>query len=49
MKDLLQIYGTIPIKFQNASYNIPIIIFMDGTYPYTSPVVFVTPLNGILT
>lgn len=39
--------GTVPISFNGAKYNIPMIIWVPKTYPYQSPTCFVTPTKGM--
>ncbi|GAA0139436.1 ubiquitin-protein ligase [Lithospermum erythrorhizon] len=46
--NLLQSHGTIPITFNNSTYNIPIIIWLLETYPRHAPLVFVNPTRDMV-
>lgn len=45
---LLCIHGLLPISFRNASYNIPIAIWLTREYPRDPPIPFVIPTSGML-
>jgi len=40
---LLTAEGTIPIRFQNNTYNIPVSLWLDENYPHTPPICYVKP------
>ncbi|XP_066465625.1 ubiquitin-conjugating enzyme E2 variant 3 isoform X2 [Tiliqua scincoides] len=42
-KDLLNISGTVPVKFQGNSYNIPICLWILDSHPFTPPICFLKP------
>lgn len=43
MKDLVSLYGTIPVNFRNNTYNIPVQLFLSENHPYEPPLVYVRP------
>lgn len=45
---LLQISGTIPVQFRGTTYRFPIAIWVPHAYPKESPIVYVTPAQGML-
>jgi ESCRT-I complex subunit TSG101 len=47
-KQLLQLYGTIPIYFKGAKYNIPMNFFIPETYPQHAPISFVSPTDNMI-
>ena len=42
-KKIIQIFGTINIKYKQRSYNIPVNIWILSGYPRIAPHVYVTP------
>ena len=44
---LLQIYGTIPIYYKGAQYNIPIHIWVRDTHPNSPPMIYVVPTQDM--
>ncbi|CAN4092611.1 unnamed protein product [Withania somnifera] len=46
--NLLQAIGTVPMVFQNVTYNIPVIIWLMETYPRHPPLVFVNPTKDMV-
>ncbi|KAL8552006.1 hypothetical protein ACS0TY_000894 [Phlomoides rotata] len=46
--NLLQADGTVPITFQGAAYNIPVIIWLMESYPHHAPMVFVNPTRDMM-
>uniref|UniRef100_A0A8D0C7A2 UEV and lactate/malate dehyrogenase domains n=1 Tax=Salvator merianae TaxID=96440 RepID=A0A8D0C7A2_SALMN len=42
-KDLLNFSGTIPVKYQGNSYNIPICLWILDSHPFTPPICFLKP------
>ncbi|KAK9065452.1 hypothetical protein SSX86_014851 [Deinandra increscens subsp. villosa] len=45
---LLQSDGTVPMVFQNVTYNIPVLIWLTETYPRNPPLVFVNPTRDMV-
>ena len=45
---LLCVYGLLPISFRNASYNIPVAVWITRDYPKEPPITFVVPTNDML-
>lgn len=45
---LLQADGTVPMTFQGATYNIPVIIWLMESYPHQAPLVFVNPTRDMM-
>ncbi|XP_053111754.1 ubiquitin-conjugating enzyme E2 variant 3 isoform X2 [Hemicordylus capensis] len=43
LKDLLNFSGTVPVKYQGNSYNIPICLWILDSYPFTPPICFLKP------
>ncbi|XP_023757474.1 protein ELC-like [Lactuca sativa] len=46
--NLLQSEGTVPMVFQNVTYNIPVVIWLMETYPRHPPFVFVNPTRDMI-
>ena len=44
----MHLFGTIPVVFRGAAYNIPIALYVPHTYPRTPPLAFVTPARDML-
>lgn len=45
---LLCIHGLLPITFRQASYNIPIAVWVTRDYPRQPPIAYVVPTNDML-
>jgi ESCRT-I complex subunit TSG101 len=45
VKDMLTLYGTIPISFRNNTYNIPVQFYFTDTFPYKAPICYVRPTS----
>ncbi len=45
---LLCVHGVLPITFRNASYNIPVALWIPRDYPKLPPVAYVVPTNDML-
>ncbi|KAK0459689.1 UEV domain-containing protein [Desarmillaria tabescens] len=45
---LLCIHGLIPISYRDASYNIPVAIWLTREYPAQPPIVYVVPTSDML-
>lgn len=41
--ELVQLNGTIPVRFKGAIYNIPVCIWLMDTHPYNAPICYVKP------
>ncbi|XP_069821219.1 ubiquitin-conjugating enzyme E2 variant 3 isoform X2 [Dendropsophus ebraccatus] len=46
-KDLLNLSGTIPMKFQGSSYNIPICLWLLDSHPFAPPMCFLKPTQNM--
>ncbi|XP_072278332.1 ubiquitin-conjugating enzyme E2 variant 3 [Pyxicephalus adspersus] len=44
-KDLLNLSGTVPIKFQGNCYNIPICLWLLDSHPFAPPLCFLKPTD----
>ncbi|XP_053672838.1 tumor susceptibility gene 101 protein [Anopheles nili] len=44
-KMLLNLYGTIPVKYKGNTYNIPICIWLMDTHPKNAPICYVKPTS----
>ncbi|XP_038561747.1 tumor susceptibility gene 101 protein [Micropterus salmoides] len=42
-KDLMSLAGTIPVIFHDHTYNIPVCLWIEETYPETAPICYVRP------
>ncbi|KAJ6630765.1 UEV domain-containing protein [Mycena sp. CBHHK59/15] len=45
---LLCLHGLLPIQFRNASYNIPVALWLTRDYPREPPLPYVVPTNDML-
>lgn len=41
--ELVQLNGTIPVRFKGAVYNIPVCIWLMDTHPNNAPICYVRP------
>ncbi|XP_068117855.1 ubiquitin-conjugating enzyme E2 variant 3 [Hyperolius riggenbachi] len=46
-KDLLNLTGTVPMKFQGNSYNIPICLWVLDSHPFAPPLCFLKPTESM--
>eukprot|EP00198_Chlamydomonas_reinhardtii_P003147 XP_001692483.1 subunit of the ESCRT-I complex [Chlamydomonas reinhardtii] len=46
--NVLKVEGTMPIHYQGAKYNIPILMWLAERYPYNPPQVFVVPTANMI-
>ncbi|XP_063802422.1 ubiquitin-conjugating enzyme E2 variant 3 [Pseudophryne corroboree] len=46
-KDLLNLAGTVPTKFQGNSYNIPICLWLLDSHPFAPPLCFLKPTESM--
>ena len=44
---LLCLFGTVPVRIENSTYNIPISIYMKTVHPYFPPYCLVSPTNDM--
>ncbi|XP_034541267.1 tumor susceptibility gene 101 protein [Notolabrus celidotus] len=42
-KDLMSLTGTIPVKFEDETFNIPVCLWLEESYPQTAPMCYVNP------
>lgn len=42
-RDMVNIYGTIPVPYKGQNYNIPVSVWILDSHPYHAPVCFVKP------
>jgi hypothetical protein len=45
---LLCIYGTLPITYSSARYNVPVNVWFPLDYPQSPPMVYVVPTSGMM-
>ncbi|KAK9516906.1 hypothetical protein VZT92_024814 [Zoarces viviparus] len=43
MKNLMSLTGTIPVMFEDNTYNIPVCLWIEESYPQTAPICYVRP------
>lgn len=46
-KELVCLNGTIPVTFRDASYNIPVGIFISDNHPFEAPICYVRPTRDM--
>lgn len=46
-RELVCLDGTIPVMFKDASYNIPICIFISDSHPFDAPICYVRPTRDM--
>ncbi|XP_062403473.1 ubiquitin-conjugating enzyme E2 variant 3 [Sardina pilchardus] len=47
-KDLLKVVGNIPVKYQGRSYNLPILMWLLESFPFTPPVCMLRPTANMV-
>ncbi|XP_037621982.1 tumor susceptibility gene 101 protein [Sebastes umbrosus] len=47
-KDLMSLTGTIPVMFEDKTYNIPVCLWIEDSYPLTAPICYVRPTNDMM-
>ncbi|XP_044049832.1 tumor susceptibility gene 101 protein isoform X2 [Siniperca chuatsi] len=47
-KDLMSLSGTIPVVFQDHTFNIPVCLWIEETYPQTAPICYVRPTQEMV-
>ena len=45
---MLKLGGTIPVRYNKAEYNIPVLFWIAPSYPDKPPIMFVDPTPGLL-
>ncbi|XP_056273628.1 tumor susceptibility gene 101 protein isoform X2 [Pseudoliparis swirei] len=43
IKNLMSLTGTIPVPFKGKTYNIPVCLWIEESYPHTAPICYVRP------
>ncbi|GAB6024096.1 hypothetical protein CHUAL_008809 [Chamberlinius hualienensis] len=46
-KELLNLDGTVPVRYKGSTYNIPICIWLLDTHPYNPPICYVKPTSDM--
>nr|XP_048282975.1 tumor susceptibility gene 101 protein isoform X2 [Myodes glareolus] len=46
-RELVNLTGTIPVRYRGNTYNIPICLWLLDTYPYNPPICFVKPTSSM--
>ncbi|XP_060892533.1 tumor susceptibility gene 101 protein [Labrus mixtus] len=47
-KDLMSLIGTIPIKCQDKTYNIPVCLWLEESFPQTAPICYIRPTREMM-
>ncbi|XP_040018073.1 tumor susceptibility gene 101 protein [Gasterosteus aculeatus] len=47
-KNLMSLTGTIPVLFEDETYNIPVCLWIEASYPQTAPICYVTPTSDMM-
>lgn len=47
-KNLMSLSGTIPVMYNEKSYNIPICLWLEESYPQTAPICYVRPTREMM-
>ncbi|XP_035520925.1 tumor susceptibility gene 101 protein [Morone saxatilis] len=47
-KDLMSLTGTIPVMFGDKTYNIPVCLWIEESYPQTAPICYVRPTREMV-
>ncbi|XP_026167011.1 tumor susceptibility gene 101 protein [Mastacembelus armatus] len=47
-KNLMSLTGTIPVTFNGKTYNIPICVWIEESYPQTAPICYVRPTREMI-
>eukprot|EP01119_Soliformovum_irregulare_P017478 TRINITY_DN5206_c0_g1_i1.p1 TRINITY_DN5206_c0_g1~~TRINITY_DN5206_c0_g1_i1.p1 ORF type:complete len:258 (-),score=3.25 TRINITY_DN5206_c0_g1_i1:27-800(-) len=47
-QNILYLAGTVPISYNSVQYNIPVNIWIIEAYPYSPPIAYVTPVQGMI-
>uniref|UniRef100_A0A3Q0QUK1 Zgc:123278 n=1 Tax=Amphilophus citrinellus TaxID=61819 RepID=A0A3Q0QUK1_AMPCI len=47
-KNLMSLTGTIPVMINNTTYNIPICLWIEESYPQTAPICYLKPTQEMM-
>ena len=47
-EQMLKLGGTIPVRYNKAEYNIPVLFWIGPSYPDKPPIMFVDPTPGLI-
>ncbi|XP_029614344.1 ubiquitin-conjugating enzyme E2 variant 3 isoform X1 [Salmo trutta] len=47
-KDLLKLIGNIPVKYEGRSYNLPILLWLMDSFPFTPPICLLRPTTNMV-
>uniref|UniRef100_A0A8P4K2D0 Zgc:123278 n=1 Tax=Dicentrarchus labrax TaxID=13489 RepID=A0A8P4K2D0_DICLA len=47
-KDLMSLTGTIPVMYEDKTYNIPVCLWIEESYPQTAPICYVRPTREMM-
>ncbi|KAL3061812.1 hypothetical protein OYC64_009863 [Pagothenia borchgrevinki] len=47
-KNLMSLTGTIPVMLEDQTYNIPVCLWIEESYPQTAPICFVRPTHEMM-
>ncbi|XP_067090425.1 ubiquitin-conjugating enzyme E2 variant 3 [Osmerus mordax] len=47
-KDLLKLIGTVPVKYEGRSYNLPIQLWLMDSFPFTPPICLMRPTSSMV-
>lgn len=47
-KDLMSLVGVIPVVFKDKTYNIPVCLWIEESYPQTAPMCYVRPTRKMM-
>lgn len=47
-KDLLKLVGNIPVRYQGRLYNLPILLWLLDSFPFTPPICFLRPTSTMV-
>uniref|UniRef100_A0A3P8SN78 Zgc:123278 n=1 Tax=Amphiprion percula TaxID=161767 RepID=A0A3P8SN78_AMPPE len=47
-KNLMSLTGTVPVMISDKTYNIPICLWIEETYPQTAPICYVKPTSEMM-
>ncbi|AWP08714.1 putative tumor susceptibility 101 protein-like isoform 2 [Scophthalmus maximus] len=47
-KDLMSLTGTLPVMFDDETYNIPICLWLEENYPQSAPICYVRPTREMV-
>ncbi|KAJ8390908.1 hypothetical protein AAFF_G00098280 [Aldrovandia affinis] len=47
-KDLIKLIGNIPVRYQGRSYNLPILLWLLDSFPFTPPICLLRPTSNMV-